>query len=93
MSKKPKSKKIYPDDDGRVIYNMNLPNFKWYDKSLPDPFKETNASREVIDPIRVDDKSERRALVISAYKAYLPKIICIILGFTAIAVLLWLWLK
>ena len=76
---KKKTKKEYYDD-GHTIYNMDVDGFKWHDK------KKKEASSNV-------DEKDRWALIKSAYKAFLPKLLIIILAFTLAIVLIYFWLK
>lgn len=82
-----KSKKIYDDDDGRTIANMNVEGASWYtgddDKTRHDrELKQTNLTAR-----------ETWAMILAAYRAYLPALLSIILGFGIAMLIIWLWLK
>lgn len=77
--KKPKKKKPVYVDDGHTVYSMeNLPSVA--------------AKKKKDDGVNVT-KKERRAMLRAAYIYYLPRLLLAILAFSAVAVLLWLWLK
>lgn len=78
MGKKKKDEYI---DDGHTVYNMDIEGFRWHDR------KARNANKTEIS------KKERRALIRSAYKSYLPPVLMILLGFSLAAVLLYFWLR
>ncbi len=81
-------KKKYDDDDGRTVANMNVEGMRWYD-----PAKEEKAEKKrKVKELKVSRK-ERRAMIWGAYLAYLPMFLCILLSFTIVMLLLWLWMR
>ena len=79
MSKKDKKKKVKYIDDGHTIYNMNVEGMRGYKKS--------SESADYID------KHEKRILIWAAFKAYAPKLLIVILGFTLAIILIYFWLR
>ncbi|MGM9969594.1 MAG: hypothetical protein ACI35S_04260 [Anaeroplasma sp.] len=77
-SKKRKEKYI---DDGHTIYNMDIEGFKWHDQNI----KKQNKI--------YTDKKERRAMIIAAFKVYIPKLFIILIGFSLAFILIYIWLK
>lgn len=67
------AKKKYDDDDGRTIANMNCEGLPWYQKNKSD--KPRNREDR---PTR----REMRAIIIGAFRAYLPYFLFIIFGFS-----------
>ncbi|MDR3216285.1 MAG: hypothetical protein LBT55_02560 [Clostridiaceae bacterium] len=94
-----RKKKTYADDDGRVLYDMNLEGFKWYDKAIDsDPrTPKTSAKNATPPPPRPYDgqvsKKERRALILAAYRAYLPMLASIVAGFIIVMFIIKWWLS
>ncbi len=82
-----RKKKVYDDDDGRTVANMNVEGMRWYD---PKKEEEKEKKRKVKE-LKISRK-ERRAMIIGAYLAYLPMFLTVLLSFTIVALLLWLWL-
>ncbi len=80
-----KKKKVYDDDDGRTIANMNVDGMRWYNPKK----EEENEKKRKVKELKVSRK-ERRAMILGAYLAYLPAFLCILFGFTIVALLLWL---
>lgn len=78
MSKE-KKKKVKYIDDGHTIYNMNVEGMRGYKKPKGD---------EVYL-----DKKEKRMLVWAAFKAYTPKLLIILVGFTLAILLIYFWLR
>lgn len=74
MRFKKKKQKLDELDDGRTISDMNVPGFDWYQD------KKTVRKRRTIGKLDLT-KEERRAMIIGAYKAYLPIFLAIIVGF------------
>lgn len=68
--KKKKTKEV-PADDGRVIADMNVEGLPWYRKNL-------RKKKDKNDPDQPTSR-EIRAMILAAYKAYLPYLL-IILG-------------
>ncbi len=81
-----KKKKVYDDDDGRTVANMNVEGMRGYDPKK----EEEKEKRRKIKELKVSRK-ERRAMIIGAYLAYLPMFLTVLLSFTIVALLLWLW--
>lgn len=72
MSEEKKKKtKEAPADDGRVIADMNVEGLPWYRKNL-------RKKKDKNDPDQPTFR-EIRAMILAAYKAYLPYLL-IILG-------------
>lgn len=65
-------------DDGHTIYDM----------SGIENIKPTNKKETIYVP-----KEEKKVLIKSAWSAYLPQLICIILGFGLTILLILLWLS
>lgn len=78
-AKKPKKKKTVYIDDGHTVYSMeNLPSVA--------------GKKKKDDGVNVT-KKERRAMIKAAYAYYLPRLLLGVLCFSAVIILLWLWLK
>lgn len=76
---KPKKQKTVFVDDGRTVYDMsNLP-------------PKTGAKKKD-EGVEVT-KKEKRAIIKAAYASYAPTILILLVCFSAVALLLWLWLK
>ncbi len=80
--RKKRKKELPPDDDGRTIAEMNVEGMPWYHKT---------AGRAVSEEDKPTRK-EKRALIRAGFRAYFPAFFMILLGFTAAALLLYLWL-
>lgn len=66
-----------------TIADMNVEGFSWYDPNLKNKKKE-----------RVSlSKKEERAMILGAYRAMLPMILCILAGAGLMILLAYLWLK
>ena len=74
-----KNKKEEYIDDGHTIYNMDVEGFKWHDKKKQSTFYVS--------------KEEKKLLIKAALKAYIPKLLIVILGFSLAIILVYLWLK
>ena len=57
-----REKRVYDDDDGHVIANMNVEGMPWYRKEQP--WDETNSERRY-------DKVQTRAIILGTLKAAL----------------------
>ncbi|MCL2556212.1 MAG: hypothetical protein FWE03_04245 [Firmicutes bacterium] len=79
-------KKIYDDDDGRTIVNMNVEGMKDY--IAPEKKKE----REEIRKLNLT-KKERRALFWGAYKVVAQVVLIMAIGFGLAFLLIHLWLR
>lgn len=77
MKEKKKKEKFV--DDGRTIYNMDVEGFRWHEKN--------KAKQNLVT------KDEKRTIVRSAYKAYLPALLIVVGAFVLASVLIYLWLK
>ena len=75
-----KRKKAPFVDDGRTIADMNVPGMKGYTPGKKEGKEVPKLTRR-----------ERRAVVRGAMRAMLPGFICILMGFTLTAMLLYLW--
>ena len=85
MAKKEKKEKKKDDlDMETTVANMNVEGFSWYDPSIKDGPKQPNPKLT---------KKEQRAMIIGAYKAMLPMIICIGIGCLVVFLLTYFWLK
>ena len=70
-------------DDGRTVVDMNVEGFSWY---RPKREKQTKE-----DPDR-PTKKELRAMILAAYKAYLPYFLIVLGAFLCAFLLAYLWL-
>lgn len=70
------------NDDGRTIANMDI-------EGMPHRVKNESKRRRQYDV----SKEEKRHLILAAYKAMLPVLICGIVGMTLAMLLIMLWLK
>lgn len=76
-------KKVYDDDDGRTVVNMNVEGMPWYN-----PVKSEKKERNSEDKPR---RKELFAMIRGAFSAYLPPFL-ITVGCLGIAfVLLYFW--
>jgi len=46
MKKKEKKRKVYNDDDGRIISNMNVDGMPWYAPQIPEVKQAENKAQE-----------------------------------------------
>ncbi len=76
-TKKPKSKNVFVDD-GRTVYDMS---------NTPKAFYKVDKQTPTVD------KKEKRALIKAAFAAYLPVFLSVVACFSAVALLLYFWLK
>lgn len=81
--KQSKKKKDFVDD-GRVIVDMNVEGFSWYRKR-----KKKQQKNAVDQPTR----KETRALIIAAYKAYLPYFLILLIVFVVVFLIGYLYLN
>jgi len=79
-------KKVYDDDDGRTIINMNVEGMKDY--IAPEKKKE----RDEIRGLNLTRK-ERRALFWGAYKLVAQFLLILAIGFGVAVLLIHLWLR
>ena len=84
MAKEKKEKKKEELDTQTTVANMNVEGFSWYDPSLKEGEKKSTPKLT---------KEEQRALMKGAYKAMLPMLCCLAVGFLAMFFLAYLWLK
>lgn len=75
-----------PMDDGRTIVDMNVEGFPWYRPHKADDKKKKN------DPDRPTGK-ELRAMILAAYKAYLPSFLIMLGAFVLMFLLAYFWLR
>ena len=66
-----------------TIVDMNVEGFSWYDPNL------TNKKKAKVSL----SKKEERAMILGAYRAMLPMILCILAGAGLMILLAYLWLK
>ena len=66
-----------------TIADMNVEGFSWYDPNLKKGKKEKVSL----------SKKEERAMIVGAYRAMLPMILCILAGAGLMILLAYLWLK
>ena len=79
-----KDKKLYDDDDGRTIADMNVDGLPWYQRNKPD--------RKIED----EDKPTRKefwAMVRAGFAAYAPRILAVLVGFGIAIGLVICWLN
>ena len=77
MSKKKKKQEYV--DDGHTIYSMDV-DAKW------------NNQREVKNETVYVSKEEKKTLIIAAFKAYIPKLLIVLVGFGLAILLIYFWL-
>lgn len=78
-----RKKKKYDDDDGRTIADMNVEGMPWY----------TPKSKRKVNDEDKPTKKERRAMMRAWFSVYLPRLLIILLSFTVVALMLYLWLN
>lgn len=81
-----KNKKDDFVDDGRVIAPMDIDGMP---KRFTIPEKKKVVRQKEYDVT----KNEKRQLILAAYKAFLPVLICGLVGFAITILLIYLWLK
>lgn len=81
--RKEKKKKVYADDDGRTIVNMNVDGFRWYNPTASDK----KAAKEDMPTRR-----ETHAMIRAWFVAYLPRALFLIIGFGVAIGLVVCWL-
>ena len=79
MMKKNKEEFI---DDGRTIAKMDIEGMPGVKKKETNRLKQYDVS-----------KSEKKHLILASYKAYLPVLLCGLVGMTLAMLLIMLWLK
>lgn len=70
-------------DDGHTVVDMNVEGFPWYEKDRPKEKKDRDKPT----------KKETFAMIMGAYKAYLPMFLTVIVVFTIVFLLIWIWLR
>ncbi|NCA67244.1 MAG: hypothetical protein EOM87_04175 [Clostridia bacterium] len=86
---KKKEKKIYNDDDGRVIAPMNVDGMPWYNRHAP-KIKEEMPS---LPPEKMSGKDTLR-LLLRLYAALIPVALVFIAAFAAlIYFMVYVWLR
>ena len=80
MMKKNKKEELI--DDGRTIAKMDIDGMPKTPKQETKRLKEYDVS-----------KSEKKHLILASYKAYLPVLLCGLVGMTLAMLLIMLWLK
>lgn len=73
-------------DDGRVLADMNVEGFNWYDPTL----KGDKAQKKDIDK---PSKKEIRAIIRAQLQIILPRMLIIIVSFLVVMLLCTLWLN
>ncbi len=76
--KNKKKKIVYKEDDGRTLYSMS--------GLYPEKSQDTS---EKLDINRKEKKAMRRALA----QVMLPRLICVLIGFSICFLILYFWLK
>lgn len=77
--KNKKKKIVYKEDDGRTLYSMS--------GLYPEQSHQDTSSK--LDINRKEKKAMRRALT----QVMLPRLICVLIGFTICFLILYFWLK
>ncbi len=80
--RKKKNKSAQPLDTETTFADMNVEGFSWYDPKRKQKQNQVKLS-----------KKEYWALVRGAYRAMLPMLLCMLVGFLAVFLLAYLWLK
>ena len=80
-----KNKKQPYYDDGRTIVDMNVEGMPWYDPHR----SEKKDKKDKDKPTR----KEMRAIILGAYRAYLPMLVISAGCLTVVAILMYLWLQ
>jgi hypothetical protein len=76
-----KEKRVYEDDDGRVIAPMNVEGMPWYRKEMPGESK---------NPEHEYTKEQRRYIILGTLKAALLIGLAFIVVFFLLILVLWL---
>lgn len=84
MKKNKKPKIVYKEDTGETVYSMAALEGKT-------PEELDRLAEEKKKRVKITRK-ERRAMIRAAFEVYGPRILMILLSFTLVAVLLYLWL-
>ena len=72
-------------DDGHTVVDMNVEGFPWYDENRSAEKEKKNRAKPT--------KKETFAMIMGAYKAYLPMFLISIGVFTIVFLILWLLLR
>ncbi len=80
MGRKPK---VYDDDDGRTIANMNVEGMPWYDRAQRN--KRTGGNRDGRQPM---DRSQRNATILAVVLAALSIALVFGLGYFLVILLM-----
>ena len=90
---KKREKKVYDDDDGRVIAPMNVDGMPWSKRSSPAPQIPKAETPKADDDLQLTDK-EKRAMMGGVFSAaILIAGIFVLAGFLFILFCLFVWLK
>ena len=81
-----KKKKIYPDDDGHTICNMNVEGMPWYES------EQVKTNRQSLKE-DAPTKKEVRAMIKARFLATLPYFLSCLIAFGIVACLMYLWLR
>ena len=84
MKKNKKPKIVYKEDTGETVYSMAALEGKT-------PEELDRLAEEKKKRVKITRK-ERRAMIRAAFEVYGPRILMILLSFTLVAVLMYLWL-
>ena len=86
-AEKKKEKKKF-EDDGRTSVDMNVEGFSWYR-----PHSDGKRKKKAKDDPDRPTAKETRAMILAAYKAYLPYLLIILGSMVIVAALAFLWLR
>ena len=85
MKKKKKTKTVYVEDKGETIYSMAA-----LDGRTPEEQEEFYKKRKNSTPVSA---KEKWAMIAAAFSVYGPILLCYVGAFSAVALLLYLFLK
>lgn len=85
MKKNKKNKVVYKEDTGETIYSMAA-----LQGTTPEELD--RLAEEKKKRVKITRK-ERRAMIRAAFEVYGPRILIVLLSFTLVAVLMYLWLS
>ncbi|MEG2453285.1 MAG: hypothetical protein RSB20_00275, partial [Clostridia bacterium] len=75
-----RNKKVYNDDDGRMVAPMNVPGMPWYNKDAPSSHEEAQKNRKTISTEPISKKDTFKTIM-AVYLAVIPIALAFILGF------------
>ena len=85
MKKSKKTKIVYKEDTGETIYSM-----AGLEGKTPEELEQRDKERK--NRVKITRK-ERSAMIRAAFEVYGPRILIVLMSFTLVAILLYLWLK